>query len=36
MYLRTKRIGQRLGLIDNLVFKNHKYTNDVTKLVNLR
>jgi len=36
MYLRTKGIGQRLGLIDNLVFKNPKYTNNIMKLVNLR
>ena len=36
MYLRTKGIGKRFGAKDNLVYKNPKYVNDATKLINLR
>jgi len=36
LYLQTKSIGKtKLRPTDNLVLKNSKYVNDVTKLVNL-
>jgi len=35
MYLIVKCIGKKLGLRNNIVSKNLKYTNDVMKLVNL-
>ena len=36
MYLRTKSIRKKkLGSKDNLVFKNLKYVNDITKPFNL-
>jgi hypothetical protein len=36
MYLRIKCIRKKLGSRDNIVSKNPKYANDITKLVNIR
>jgi hypothetical protein len=36
MYLKIKGIRKRLESRNNIVSKNPKYANDVTKLVNLR
>jgi hypothetical protein len=36
MYLRIKGIRKKLGSRDNIVSKNPKYANDITKLVNIR